>query len=138
MIQPIPDVLVGSARDTGRVPAQLAIAYDDRHAGQAANLAAGVRPHRDDTARVTAAVEQLARRGEPFTADDVHELVSRDGGGPYDPNLVSSVLGHWARPPRPRIVALPCHPVPSRRRTRRGSRNRVWIAADVLIKEPRP
>ncbi|HEU5475670.1 MAG TPA: hypothetical protein VFV67_33945 [Actinophytocola sp.] len=102
---------------------QLALAFEDRHAGQAANLAAGTSVLRDDRGRVETAVAELARFGTPFTADHVHNALH--GGDPYDPNLVSSVMGVWAQDGR--IVEHDSRPTASERRTRRASRNRWWV-----------
>ncbi|MFJ8815465.1 hypothetical protein [Amycolatopsis thermoflava] len=105
---------------------QLALALADRHAGQAANLAAGRKSYRDDRHRVETAVATLARSGAMFTADDVHRLVAHDAhGATYDPNLVSSVLGVWAQ--QKRIVRVADSV--SARRSRRASRNSVWRRA---------
>ena len=100
----------------------LDLAFADRHAGQDATLAAGTKVHRDDRARVETAVAELARYGLPFTADTVHTALT---GDPYDPNLVSSVMGVWAQDGR--ITEHHQRPTPSNRRTRRASRNRWWI-----------
>jgi len=105
---------------------QLALALADRHAGQEANLAAGVTALRDDRSRAEEAVAELARRGEPFTADDVHALILRNDPTPYGRNLVSSVIGQWAR--NASIVEdRSLRPVASAQRSRRASRNRWWI-----------
>ncbi|WP_018682213.1 hypothetical protein [Actinokineospora enzanensis] len=106
---------------------QLCFALADRHRGQAASLAAGTRPHRDDRAVVELAVATLARNGRrPFCADDVHGLVAHElGGRPYDRNLVSSVMGTAAQ--RGLIVEdTDIRPVASRNRARHASRNRWW------------
>jgi hypothetical protein len=100
---------------------QLALALADRHAGQAANLAAGTAVHRDDRGRVETAVAVLARSGQPFTADDVHRRLDE----PYDRNLVSSVLGVWAQ--RGHLREAELRAVPSQSRSRRGSRIRWWV-----------
>jgi hypothetical protein len=102
---------------------QLALAYEDRHTGQAANLAAATTVHRDDRARVEHAVAELARAGQPFTADTVHARLGT--AEPYDRNLVSSVLGVWAQ--QGRIVEdRDQRPTASKARTRHASRNRWW------------
>lgn len=102
----------------------LDLALDDRAAGQAANLAAGTSGHRDDRARVETAVAALALLGDAFTADDVHDALR--GGDPYDRNLVSSVLGCWARDGRIREDTAR-RPVASCHRARHASRNRWWV-----------
>ena len=112
---------------------QLAFALSDRHAGQAANLAAGTTVHRDDRARVEEAVAFLARSGLPFAADNVHTQLS--GGPDYDRNLVSSVLGVWAQ--QHWIVEDSRPATPSAARSRRASRNRWWIGAPANIPEAR-
>lgn len=104
---------------------QLSLALADRHAGQAANLAAGTKVHRDDRARVELAVATLARSGAVFTADHVHRLVADEDMNPYDRNLVSSVLGTWSRDGRI-IEDLSRRAVPSANRSRKGSRNKWW------------
>lgn len=104
---------------------QLALAFAARHAGQQANMAAGCKAHRDDTARVTAAVRTLAVSGRAFTADDVHRVILAADPTPYDRNLVSSVLGSWAA--RRWIYRVPyLEPVPSMHPARHGSRNAWW------------
>lgn len=104
---------------------QLSLALADRHAGQAANLAAGQKPHRDDRERVEQAVAALAQSRRPFNADLVHERIRKASSDPYDANLVSSVLGVWAQSGR--IVEDRSEPpVASCRRSRRASRNRWW------------
>jgi hypothetical protein len=110
------------------IATQLALALDDRHAGQAANLTAGTKTHRDDTARVTAALNALIHSGQPFNASDVHKLVEADDLGPYDRNLVSSQMGTLAH--KNEIVR--CWGMPleaATQRARRGSRNPYWQAA---------
>lgn len=102
---------------------QLELALGARHAGQFANLAAGAKPHRDDRARVELAVATLARSGSIFTADDVHRLVKHDANGAaYDPNLVSSVLGIWAKDGRIQRQGNTA----SARQSRHASRNGIW------------
>lgn len=105
---------------------QLTLALADRHAGQAANLAAGTRVHTDDRTRVEEAVAAEARTGAPFTADHIHQRLGTEQ--PYDRNLVSSVMGHWTRDGRLREFDE-LRPTPSAHRTRKGSRNRWWIGA---------
>lgn len=101
---------------------QLELGLADRHTGQQANLAAGTKPYRDDRHRVETAVATLTRSGARFSADDVHQLVKHDGAGEYDHNLVSSVLGVWAKHGRIRRIAH----TRSAARSRRASRNSVW------------
>jgi hypothetical protein len=103
---------------------QLPLALADRHAGQAANLAAGTRGHADHRAAVEVALALCAGNGRAFTADDVHRLVKHEIGPAYDHNLVSSVMGRWAR--NGRIVEQLVPAVPSIHRSRRASRNRWW------------
>ncbi|WP_439377448.1 hypothetical protein [Amycolatopsis lexingtonensis] len=105
---------------------QLEIGFAARHAGQAANLAAGAKPYRDDRGRVEYAVRTLANSRAAFTADDVHRLVQYDGSNaPYDRNLVSSVLGTWAQARRILREDTRVSQSPSRH----ASRNGVWRAA---------
>jgi hypothetical protein len=106
---------------------QLALALDDRHAGQDANLAAGTKPHRDDRKRVEVALGALARSGATFTADDVHKRIQKDSPELYDANIVSSAMGIWAKDGR--IVEVYGPPVTSSRRSRHASRNRRWCGA---------
>lgn len=104
---------------------QLELAYADRHAGQAANLAAGTKPHSDDRNVVEVAVATCARSNAPFTADNVHRIVERALPHGYDRNLVSSVMGLWAKDGR----ILRDHQAgltPSINRKRKGSRNSWW------------
>lgn len=108
---------------------QLSLAFADRHAGQQANLAAGQAVHRDDRTRVETAVAELARAGEPFTADHVHRALGESE--PYDRNLVSSVLGVWAQTGRIR-EETDLRPVASTARSRRASRNRWWIGGGTI------
>jgi hypothetical protein len=107
---------------------QLQLAYTDRHAGQDACLAAGETGYRNDRERVELAVSTLARSGTAFTADDVHRLVEHDDPMPYCRNLVSSVLGQWARNARI-LEDRSRQPVASASRSRRASRNRWWRGA---------
>jgi hypothetical protein len=100
---------------------QLAFALADRHDGQDANLAAGVKVHTDDRGRVETAVAVLARSGMAFTADDVHARLDE----PYDRNIVSSVMGVWSQ--RGHLQEAEQRAVPSLSRTRHGSRNRWWV-----------
>lgn len=107
---------------------QLTLALDDRHEGQDANLAAGIKPHQDDTARVTTALATLIKSQQPFTASDAHKILEADGHGPYDRNLVSSQMGHLAREGVIKRLWW-MHPTPAMQRDRRGSRNPYWQAA---------
>jgi hypothetical protein len=109
---------------------QLTLALADRHAGQDANLAAGTTGYRDDRGRVERAVATLARSGAAFTADTVHRLVLQDDETPYCRNLVSSVLGTWARDGRIREDRS-LAPVASANRSRRASRNRWWLGGPL-------
>lgn len=104
---------------------QLELALTDRRAGQDANLAAGKAGHRDDTARVEAAIAGLARSGRTFTSNDVHAALARDGGGDYNRNLVSSRMGILAAD-GVIIRAWDIRPEPAHQRTRKGSRNPWW------------
>lgn len=118
---------------------QLALGLAERHAGQQASLAAGTKPYRDDRHRVEVAVATLSRSGKEFTADSVHKLVKHDGiGDEYDGNLVSSVLGIWAKDGR---IARQAYAV-STRRSRHASRNTVWLGTraaweDSTVPAPR-
>lgn len=101
---------------------QLALGYADRHDGQAAALAAATAGHRDHRQRAEAALAELVAAGKPFTADDLRRLVGDlDDAGP---NLLPSVIGVAAG----RRVIVPVSEYRSTRRSRRASRNRVWIA----------
>lgn len=102
---------------------QLALGFADRHAGQEATLAAAVAVNRDYRAAAEVALAALVREGRPFTAEDVRKAVP-DGVEPHSPNVLPSVLGTWAA----RRLIVPCGEYRSRRRSRRASRNRVWIA----------
>jgi len=102
--------------------AQLALGLADRHEGQAAALAAATAGHRDHRDRAESALDELIAAGRPFTADDVRRLA-----GPLDdagPNLLPSVIGTAAS----RRLIVPAGEYRSTRRSRRASRNRVWIA----------
>jgi len=117
---------------------QLQLALADRHAGQEANLAAGSTVHRDDRGRAEQAVATLARSGAAFTADTVHRLILQNDPAPYCRNLVSSVLGTWARDARI-VEDRSLAPVASANRSRRASRNRWWLGcriADTTQAEP--
>lgn len=102
---------------------QLTLNFDDRHAGQAANLAAAVAVNRAYRAAAEAVLAELVREGRPFTAEDVREAVPHEVE-PHSPNVLPSVLGTWAA----RRLIVPCGEYRSHRRSRRASRNRVWIA----------
>lgn len=105
---------------------QLALGYADRHAGQAAALAAATACHRDYRHRCETALAVLVEAGRPFTADDV-----RIAAGEIDqagPNVLPSVIGVAAA----RRVIVPIREYRSARRSRRASRNRVWIARTAL------
>ncbi|SER95886.1 hypothetical protein SAMN05216188_11888 [Lentzea xinjiangensis] len=106
----------------------LELAYADRRAGQAANLAAGTTGHRDDRTVIEIAVAVCARNNRPFTADDVHQLVRHERPDGYDRNLVSSVMGTWAQAGRI-VRELEAGLSPSRNRSRKGSRNSYWRGA---------
>lgn len=109
----------------------LDLAYADRRAGQDANLAAGSAGHKDHRAIVEDALALLLRnRAKAFTADDVHKLVSHVLPDGYDRNLVSSVMGIAAAEGR---IIRDHHAglVPSRNRSRKGSRNAWWRACPV-------
>ncbi|MGH3859186.1 hypothetical protein [Actinokineospora sp.] len=104
---------------------QLALAFADRHAGQEANLAAASAVHRRYRDAVEAVLADLVESGRPFTADDVRRGVPDEvEAEAHSPNVLPSVLGIWAA----RRVIVPCGEYRSRRRPRRASRNRVWIA----------
>lgn len=103
----------------------LDLALADRHDGQQANLAAATTGARDHRTVVETAVATLVRSGTVFTADNVHALVQHALGSQlYDANLVSSVMGIWAKDHR--MVEVPRRTVTSERRTRHASRNRSW------------
>ncbi|AUI56755.1 hypothetical protein [Amycolatopsis sp. BJA-103] len=105
---------------------QLELALTDRHAGQAANLAAGRKPYRDDSERVETALQLLIASGAEFTADDVHRVIEFDqSGAKYDRNLVSSAIGHAAK--NGDIVREDTRVSASR--SRHASRNGVWRRA---------
>lgn len=115
----------GPARSVAGTPgsSQLQLAYADRAAGIDANLAAADSVLRDDRARVEEALSALARDGEPFTADHVHERLV--GGDEYNRNVVSSVMSQWSR--QGLIVAdWTIVPAPSAHRSRHGSKLRWW------------
>ncbi|RKT85629.1 hypothetical protein SAMN05421805_12768 [Saccharopolyspora antimicrobica] len=109
---------------TGQLPLGLA----DRHQGQAAALAAATAGHLTYRERCEAALAELVARGEPFSADDVRALAGDDEGAGC--NVLPSVIGVAAHPSAPdRIAIAPTSQYyRSTRRTRRASRNRVWIA----------
>lgn len=105
--------------------AQLELAYADRHAGQQANLAAGTTGHRDDRTVIEVALAFCARSGAPFNADSVHRVVAHERPDGYDRNLVSSVMGQWAKDGR--ILRDPdAGLTPSINRKRKGSKNSWW------------
>jgi hypothetical protein len=102
---------------------QLALAFADRHAGQQANLDAATAVHRRYREAVEIVLADLVAAGLPFTADDIRKGIP-EGVEAHSPNILPSVLGTWAA----RRVIVPCGEYRSRRRSRRASRNRVWIA----------
>ncbi|GAA3890371.1 hypothetical protein GCM10022243_64080 [Saccharothrix violaceirubra] len=104
---------------------QLALAFADRHAGHEANLAAATAAHRRYRETVETVLADLVAAGAPFTADDVRKAIPDDvAAEAHSPNVLPSVLGTWAA----RRVIVSCGEYRSRRRSRRASRNRVWIA----------
>lgn len=113
---------------------QLELAYADRHAGQEANLAAAANVLRDHASIVESAVALCARNGQTFTADDVHKLLAHEIAEGYNHNLVSSVMGIWARAGR--IIRQPAL-VPSAVGARKGSRNGVWMGEAAWAKKAR-
>jgi len=113
---------------------QLELALADRHAGQEANLAAATNVLGNPVVIVESAVALLARNSQAFTADDVHKLVAHEIPGGYNHNLVSSVMGIWARAGR--IIRLPAL-VPSTVGARKGSRNGTWMGEAVWAKKAR-
>lgn len=101
---------------------QLQLAFADRQAGVEASLAAAESVLRDDRARVEEVIATLARTGEPWTADHVHEALA---GTEYNRNVVSSAMSYWSR--QGWIVTdWTIVPTPSSHRPRHGSRNRWW------------
>lgn len=102
---------------------QLALGYTDRHEGQAAALAAATAGHRDYRHRAEAALAQLIAAGRPFTAEDIRTAVGDDLDDAR-PNVLPSVIGTAAT----RRIIVPAGEYRSTRRSRRASRNRVWIA----------
>ncbi|MCA1195108.1 hypothetical protein [Saccharopolyspora sp. 6V] len=116
--------------------AQLALGFADRHQGQTAALAAATAGHRDYRARCEDALAELVARRAPFTAEDVRRLAGEEDGAGC--NVLPSVIGvaaHPAAPDRIAIVAT-ANQYRSARRTRRASRNRVWIARSAAEVEP--
>ena len=101
---------------------QLALGFADRHAGQAANLAAATAVHRRYRDAAEAVLAELVADGRPFTVDDIRRRIP-DDIEPHHPNVLPSLLGIWAE----RRLIVPCGEYRSRRRPRRASRNRVWI-----------
>ncbi|GAA5104725.1 hypothetical protein [Haloechinothrix salitolerans] len=101
---------------------QLALAFADRNAGQEANLAAAVAVHRRYREAAETVLAELVREGRPFTAEDIRKGIPDDVEA-HSPNVLPSVLGTWAA----RRLIVPCGEYRSRRRSRRASRNRVWI-----------
>jgi hypothetical protein len=101
---------------------QLALAFADRHAGQAANLGAATAVHRRYRQAAEVVLAELVADGRPFTVDDVRQRIPEDVE-PHHPNVLPSLLGIWAE----RRLIVPCGEYRSRRRPRRASRNRVWI-----------
>lgn len=103
---------------------QLVLGFADRRAGQEANLAAAIAPHRQYRDAVETVLAELVASGQPFTADDVRNGVpDHVDAEAHSPNVLPSVLGIWAA----RRLIVPCGEYRSRRRPRRASRNRVWI-----------
>lgn len=102
---------------------QLQLGLADRNRGQEANLAAAVAAHRRYREAAEVVLDELVASGQPFTAEDIRRGVPH-GIEPHSPNVLPSLIGTWAA--RRRIV--PCGEYRSRRRSRRASRNRVWVA----------
>ncbi|WP_017972490.1 hypothetical protein [Actinopolyspora halophila] len=103
---------------------QLALGLADRDAGTSAALAAATAGHRDARDRYEAALAALVREAAVFTADDVR----REAGHPDDdrPNVLPSVISRAARDG----IIREAGEYRSPRRSRHGSRNRLWTAAD--------
>ena len=101
---------------------QLALGFADRHAGQAANLAAATAVHRRYRQAAEVVLAELVADGRPLTVDDIRRRIP-DDIEPHHPNVLPSLLGIWAE----RRLIVPFGEYRSRRRPRRASRNRVWI-----------
>jgi hypothetical protein len=103
---------------------QLVLAFADRRTGQETNLAAASAGHRRYRETVETVLAELVASGRPFTADDIRRAIPDEvDAEAHSPNVLPSVLGIWAA----RRVIVPCGEYRSRRRSRRASRNRVWI-----------
>ncbi|GGU73499.1 hypothetical protein [Lentzea flava] len=102
---------------------QLQLGLADRKQGQEANLAAAVAAHRRHREAAEVVLDELVASGQPFTAEDIRRGIPT-GIEAHSPNVLPSLIGTWAA--RRRIV--PCGEYRSRRRSRRASRNRVWVA----------
>ncbi|WP_424183830.1 hypothetical protein ACOBQX_17885 [Actinokineospora sp. G85] len=108
---------------------QLALAFADRRAGQRANLAAASAAHKRYRETVETVLADLVRQRRPFTADDVRNALPDEiTAEAHSPNVLPSVLGTWAA----RRVIVPCGEYRSRRRSRRASRNRIWIGRNPI------
>ncbi|OZM74018.1 hypothetical protein CFN78_06945 [Amycolatopsis antarctica] len=114
---------------------QLTLGLDDRHAGQAANLAAGTKGYRDDTERVKVALDTLIRSGTTFTAHTVYTIVQLDGGGAgFDKNLISSRIGRAAQDG---VIVHTGQWVNSPRRCRHASKIKEWRGNKTRIPDQR-
>lgn len=99
------------------------IANPERREGIEANLAADLAPHRGYADHVRDVIERM-HPGEQFDADTVRSLLPL-GVTPHHPNVLPSVFGSLAAAGLIRRVGE----VNASRRTRHGSRNKVWVRA---------
>ncbi|MEV8615895.1 hypothetical protein AB0383_49785 [Amycolatopsis sp. NPDC051373] len=103
-----------------------------RDEGVAAVLAADVAVHRGDRDRIEAALAELCRSGEPFTADHVARLVLESDPTPYKGLVLASTMAMWSR--RGDIVPVWSRPmVQSTRRSRHAARLTWWRSAGVVV-----
>lgn len=104
---------------------QLTLGLADRHAGQAAALAAATDPQSDYRHRVEAALAECIRSKREFTADDIRRRI---GDCPDERvNVLPSAIGRAAR----EGLIVDAGEYRSPRRSRHGNRNRVWISREA-------
>jgi hypothetical protein len=86
------------------------------------NLAAAQSVLRTYKDHAEAALIELARTGQEFTADDIRKRIPA-GVEAHSPNVLPSLLGIWSAQDK----ILPVDWTTSKRPSRHSSRNRVWV-----------
>jgi len=95
-----------------------------RDQGQAEVIAADTAVHRMAGTHIRAAIDQLAAKGEPFTAEDVRKLLPEEVR-PHSDNLLPAYIGGAAGAGRITAVGWATCTRPERR----GGPMRRWIGA---------